>query len=60
MTADNKAKDPKLWEKVDQGEYNIVYATPEEILDPLGHFLTTTIKNTAFTKSVALRWMNAT
>jgi superfamily II DNA/RNA helicase len=51
-TADNKAKDPKLWEKVDRGEYNIVYATPEEILDPLGHFLTTTIKNTPFMRKI--------
>ena len=43
MTADNKKKDPKLWQKVDQGEYNVVYVTPEEILDPMGHFMTTTV-----------------
>ena len=46
MSADNKKKDPKLWQKVDQGEYNVVYVTPEEILDPMGHFMTTTVKDT--------------
>jgi len=52
MTADNKKKDPKLWQKVDQGEYNVVYVTPEEILDPMGHFMTTTVKDTPFMKKI--------
>jgi superfamily II DNA helicase RecQ len=52
MTADNKKKDPKLWQKVDQGEYNVIYVTPEEILDPMGHFMTTTVKDTPFMKNI--------
>jgi hypothetical protein len=39
LTQDAIGIDPKLWEKVDNGEYNIVYITPEMALDPASHFL---------------------
>jgi superfamily II DNA helicase RecQ len=52
MTADNKKKDLKLWQKVDQGEHNVVYVTPEEIVDPMGYFMTTTVKDTSFMKKI--------
>jgi superfamily II DNA helicase RecQ len=31
-------EDPKLWEKVDNSEYDIVYITPEMALNPVGHY----------------------
>jgi len=47
-------EDPKLWEKVDNGEYNIVYITPEMALDPAGHFFKNSHINTKFKCNLAL------
>src|SRR5579859_6908600 len=51
-------EDPKLWEKVDNGEYNIVYITPEMALDPAGHFFKNSHKNTKFKRNLALVAIN--
>jgi hypothetical protein len=44
VTADTLALDPKLWEKVDRGDFRIVYACPEILLDRRGHFSTITTR----------------
>lgn len=40
--------DPHLWKKVDRGKYQLVFAPPEVLVDPLGHFLHETIRKPTF------------
>ena len=34
-----------LWHRIENGEYEIVYATPETILDPMGYFFKIILQN---------------
>ena len=44
LTAENTKADPILWTKVNRGEYDLVYATPEVLMDKRGHFATSTVR----------------
>jgi superfamily II DNA/RNA helicase len=44
ITKETQKADPKLWEKVDRGDFNVVYATPEVLLDKKSHFFNNTIR----------------
>jgi Helicase conserved C-terminal domain len=45
LTAEKCAKNPGLWTKVDRGEFQLVYLSPEMLLHPNGHFLNVTVRN---------------
>lgn len=44
LTRDNIEKDSSLWTKVDAGEFNIVYMTPEVAMAKKGHFSEVTVR----------------
>lgn len=45
--------DHTIWNKIDNGEYRIVFASPEILLNPRSHFWTVTLKNkTKFKKQL--------
>lgn len=44
LSAETQLLDPKIWEKVDRGEYNPVYTTLEVCMDTWGHFSTQTLR----------------
>jgi superfamily II DNA helicase RecQ len=56
LTGGNVEEDPQLWQKVDRGNYRVVYATPEILFQQNGHFLSKTTKNPdcAFMKRLTL------
>lgn len=49
LTKENTKQHPEIWKSLDAGEYNIVFATPEILLDKRSHFAKQTMRrNTAF------------
>jgi hypothetical protein len=55
LTAEAFEKDPKLWERVGNGEFRLVYATPETLLDSRGTFMTSIVPvPCAFVKNLVL------
>jgi len=40
VTKDNLLADPAIWEKVRDGHYQLIYASPETLLDARGYFMT--------------------
>lgn len=45
ITSDSLEKNPNLWNEVDRGDYQIVYACPEQLVKHKGHFSQTTLKS---------------
>ena len=55
VTHDKIDEDSSLWAKVDNGQFRVVYMTPEVAMDKRGHFSTETVKtNTSFMKQLVL------
>jgi superfamily II DNA/RNA helicase len=56
LTKDNVDKDPTIWPRLDRGEYNLVFASPEILMDRLSHFYNETMKkrDIAFRKKLKL------
>ena len=55
LTAENLDEDPAIWDRLSEGEYRVVYASPEIVLDPEGRFQTDIIRHqNNFMKNVAL------
>ncbi|HEU0046041.1 MAG TPA: DEAD/DEAH box helicase, partial [Nitrososphaera sp.] len=55
LTHDNVKKDKDIWKKLDEGHYQIVFATPEVLFTPKGHFLEHTMKKlTTFAENLVL------
>ena len=53
LTKETVRNDHTIWNKVDNGEYSIVFASPEILLNPRSHFWTVTVKrNTKFKKQL--------
>jgi hypothetical protein len=48
LSSANKAEDPHLLQKMDRGEFDMVFACPEALLEPRGHFFTQTLRSTEF------------
>src|SRR5579859_2018464 len=44
LTHENIQDDPQLWEKVDRGDFRVVYASPEILLNQKSHFYSHTMK----------------
>jgi hypothetical protein len=53
VTAERIEEDPEVWKKVADGEFQIVYATPEMILDAQSYFQKTILKQSP--KSIFIR-----
>ena len=53
-------KDPKLWDKVDRGEFQVVYCTPEALIVKGSHFSNKTVRDTnnAFNRNLVLITMD--
>lgn len=45
ITSESLKQNPRLWDEVDRGTYQIVYACPEMLLDKKGHFANVTLRN---------------
>jgi len=45
LTRHTKEKNKKVWDEVAKGRYQIVYASPEVILNKRGHFLVSLVRN---------------
>src|SRR5579859_1467319 len=56
LTSENRKKDPEMWKKLDRGDYRIVFASPEILAEPKGHFREVTMKkpNSEFKKQLVL------
>ena len=50
LSAETLRKDRTLWDNVDAGEFRVVYATVEVLLDPKSHFMKKTVDKKAGTK----------
>ena len=50
VTGDNLEKDKSLWNKVDNGEFAVVYMTPEVAMEKRGHFSTKSARGKTFMK----------
>ena len=40
LTQENLSAEPRIWEKVRDGHYQLIYASPETLLDARGYFMT--------------------
>ena len=55
LTKETVKADPKVWSKVEKGEYRIAYASPEILLNKNGPFFAKTIRSkTIFSERLAV------